>query len=109
MRLVLRNGFAHPAETFKSDDDLDALIDAAEQRSVIVQGVRCVRMAAGRLLIEFHGARPTLEAMMDTGWLLSGENMLLPTVKPRDGANGAVVVKGFAYGDYEIEEDAAAA
>jgi hypothetical protein len=107
MRLVLRNGFVHPTETFVDADHLDAMVEEAEQRSVVVQGVRCVSMVAGRLLIHFHDGCATLEAQMKTGWLNAGDAMLQPTLKPRDGVHASIVAQGHAYGDYVVEEEAA--
>jgi hypothetical protein len=107
MRLVLRNGFAHPNETFASDDDLDALVDAAEKRSVLVMGVRCVCMVAGVLTVEFHDAHNASAAAELTGWPQCDDRVLQPKLKPRDGVHPAVVSKGYAYGDMELGEEAA--
>jgi hypothetical protein len=105
MRMVLRNGFAHPSQAFTSDDDLDAMVDAAAERSVVVQGVRCVRMVAGRLLIEFHDGSAAHEAQLKTHWPNADVHTLQPTLKPRDGGV-SVVADGFAYSDYEIDKAA---
>lgn len=107
MRLVLRNGFAHPNETFTTDDELDALVYEAEKRSVMVMGVRCVRMVAGALTVEFHDPYNAAAAHDLTGWPIDSRNTLQPVLKPRDGVHPAVVASGYAYGDLVLEEEAA--
>lgn len=108
MRMVLRNGFVHPSQTFSDNDDLDALVEDAARRSVVVQGVRCIRFVAGALQVEFHDGRATLEAQMKTGWPNRSETALCPALKPRDGAHPSIVVDGYAYGDLEVDQDKAA-
>lgn len=108
MRMVLRNGFVHPSQPFKDADDLDAMVDDAARRSVVVQGVRCVRFVAGALHVEFHDGRATLAAQMVTGWPNRSEQALEAALKPRDGAHPSIVVDGYAYGDLEVEQDKAA-
>ena len=106
MRMVLRNGFVHPSEPFLDNDDLDAMVEDAARRSVVVQGVSCVRFVSGMLHVEFHDGRATLEAQMKTGWMNTNENTLQPVLKPRDGAHPSIVVDGYAYGDFEVDKAA---
>jgi hypothetical protein len=104
MRMVLRNGFAHPDQRFVSDDELDAMVMEAEKRSVVVQGVRCVTFAAGMLQVQFHDGRAAREAQFKTGWVNASEDTLHPTMKQLEGVHASVVAQGFAYSDYAVED-----
>lgn len=105
MRLTLRNGFAHPSNPFITDDEVDAQVEAAAQRSVVVQGVRCVRMVAGQLVIEFHDGKAMLTAQADTRWPATDGKALAPVMKQREGGV-SVVTNGFAYHDMIVEKAA---
>jgi hypothetical protein len=106
MRMTLSNGF--PVQTKRSRDldadELDRLIDEAEQRSVVVQGVRSVRMLGGRMFLEFHGTREVGAALGETGWPVHNDTTLQATLRQRDGVHPAMVVQGIAYGDWWITE-----
>ncbi len=74
---------------------------------MLVMGVRCVRMVAGVLTVEFYDAFNAAAAHELTGWAITEGNVLKPKLKPRDGVHPAVVSQGYAYGDLELEEEAA--
>jgi hypothetical protein len=75
----------------------------AQQKSVVVQGVRNVRMVDGQLTLEFHDHGKACVAVTETGWKGVAENTVSAPLRYRDGVHAAVVIGSYAYSDYEIK------
>lgn len=103
MKVVFSKGFPIPKTRYAGIEDIEALEQEAEQRSVIVQGVRNVRMKNGKLTLEFHDHAKACIACSETGLKGASENTLDAPLRYRDGVHAAVVIGGMAYSDYEIK------
>jgi hypothetical protein len=104
MKVVFSKGFPIPKTRWAGIEDIEALEQEAEQRSVVVQGVRNVRMVDGQLTLEFHDPIKACVACTETGWKgAKDERTVKAPVRYRDGVHGAVVIGSYAYSDYEIK------
>lgn len=103
MKVVFSKGFPIPKTRMAGIEDIESLESEAEKRSVVVQGVRNVRMVNGQLTLEFHDHAKACVACSETGLKGSAENTLSVPLRYRDGVNAAAVIGGMAFSDYEVK------
>jgi hypothetical protein len=104
MKVVFSKGFPIPKTRYAGIEDIEALETEAEKRSVIVQGVRNVRMVAGKLTLEFHDPINACVACTELGFKgADNERTVDVPLRYRDGVHAAAVIGKYAYSDYEIK------
>lgn len=104
MRMTLRDGFVHPSQTYRSDDQFDQEVTKAAARRVVVQGVQSIRMGAGALRVRLADGPAASVAQEQTGWAVAAERTLTSSLKPMEG-HAAIVADGVAYNSLDVEED----
>lgn len=107
MRIVLRNGFAHPQKAGISED-FDAVIEAAAQRQLQVERICYIDYTKGQLYLHFNDPAAMQAAARATRWTSMGERVLAVQMLPGDG-RAWLVARGFMYSDFQISQEDVAA
>jgi hypothetical protein len=107
MRVVLRNGFAHPSKAVITED-IDTVIERAEKRQLQLEHVSNIHYTRGQLCMQFDSAADKQLAARVTRWASLGERVLAVQMLPGDG-RAWLKANGYIYSDYHISEEDRAA
>lgn len=108
MRIVLRNGFAHPQKAGVVQD-VEMAIEQAAQRQLALERIRDIHYTQGQLYLQFENRAAMERAARMTCWAAaSGKRVLAVQMLPGDG-RAWLVAAGFMYSDYQITQDEVAA
>lgn len=104
MRMTLRDGFVHPSQPYRTNEQFDEEINRAARMRVVVQGVQSIRMGAGALRVRLCDSEAAQAAHAKTGWPVAAERTLTSSLKPMEG-HAAIVAGGMAFNALDVEED----